>query len=98
MLFNVTYDIVTEESAENGETSEDGFIYEAVGLRIAIDGLFETRTSHVGGINFIESGDNWITVGNGMEHVTGAYESRSLHFPDNMTPASINRVVRLINA
>lgn len=100
--FNVTYEIVTPESAEDGEAAELGFIAEGVTLREALEFVSETRTSHVGGVHAIEANEypvrapRWITVSNGMEFMTGAYESRALHFPDSVTGASRRRVARLM--
>ncbi len=100
--FNVTFEIVTQESAEHGDAESRGFISENGNLRNAITDLFDTRTSHVDGVTAIEANEcpvtdpRWITVNNGMEHLTGDYESRSLHFPDHITPASRCRVAKLI--
>ncbi len=100
--FNVTYDIVTDESAEHGDTAENGFIAEDVSLRTALDYLFETRTNSCSGVTAIEANEcpvtdpRWITVNNGMEYLTGDYESRSMHFPDFVTPASRCRIARLV--
>lgn len=96
--FNVTYDIVTPESAEHGDIAEDGFIAENVGLRDAIDALFETRTRRVDGISYAESGDSYFTVGNGMEIETGAHETRRLHFPQSTTDSTWHRIARLLEA
>lgn len=99
--FNVTYDVVTPESAEHGD-SEAGFVAEDLPLRAALECLFETRTSRVDGVSAIEANEYpvefpyWLTVTNGMEFETGAYESRSLHFPDWVTGSSRRRVARLI--
>lgn len=101
-LFNVTFEIVTPESAENGDAEERGYIVEGATLREAIDALFETRTSQCAGLSCVEASDSdesaarWITAYNGAEYITGASESRSLHFPDNLTPASRARLVRLL--
>lgn len=101
-LFDVTYEIVTPESAENGDTEENGFIAERVSLREAISLVNGTRTCHVDGVTCIEADEHpvrspsWITVVNGMEFLTGAQESRSLHMPDNLTPASRLRIARLL--
>lgn len=100
--FNVTYEIVTPESAEQGDAEERGYIAEGLSLRDALACLSETRTSAVDGVSAIEANEypvscpRWLTVINGMEYRTGAQESRSLHFPDNVTPASRVRVARLI--
>ena len=100
--WNVTFEIVTEESAEHGDADSRGFISENVGLRDAIDSLFETRTCHIDGVSSIEANEypvtdpRWITVNNSREYLTGDYESRSIHFPDPVTPASRRRVAKLI--
>lgn len=102
--FNVSYEIVTQESAEYGDADERGFISELVPLRDAVSDLFDTRTCHVDRVTCIEAsssclhGGDWITVTNGMEFLTGAYESRSLHFPRNITKASATRLARLLGA
>jgi alcohol dehydrogenase class IV len=103
MVFSITYDIVTEESAEHGDTADAGFIAENMTLRDAVETLFETRTSQVDGVSAIEASEypvtcpQWVTVQNGMEYLTSAYESRSLHFPNDMTAASRVRVCRLVD-
>jgi len=98
MKFSVTYEIVTPESAEHGEAEESGFVIEGATLRDAVEAFRETRTAHCDGVVCVERCDRWITVRNGMEFQTGAYESRSLHYPDNMTNSSIMRIERLLNA
>lgn len=102
--FIVTYEIVTPESAENGESDEQG--YECIGctLRQAVEAVTGTRTNAVDGVECVEpsasdiSAARWVTVLNGMEFETGAQESRSLHFPDHMTAASKRRVCRMLGA
>ena len=102
--FNVTYEIVTPESAEQGDAEERGFIARDISLREAIELALETRTAEVGGIESIEPsehpGDNfrWITITNGTEYRTGAQESRSLHIPDHVTPSSRARLWALLRA
>lgn len=101
-LFTVTYDIVTPESAENGDTEESGFIAKHVPLREAMDLVTGTRTQYVDGVECMECDEypvrepRWITVINGREYTTGAQESRSLHMPENITPASRLRIARLL--
>ena len=101
-MFNVTYDITTPESAENGDYKESGYICEGVSLREAIDCFYETRASQCAGIIDINANEwpainpSWITVDNGGEYLTGAYESRSLHLPDSVTPSSKRRICRLL--
>lgn len=102
-MFNVTYEIVTEESAEQGDFEETGFVMEKASLREAFEAVFETRTAHCSGITGIDANCypinphfvSWFTVDNGMEFLTGARESRSFHFPDNLTASTKARILRL---
>lgn len=102
MRFAVTYEIITPESAEQGDAEERGYISQGVTLREAIQDVHATRTSQVSGVECIEANDSnpanarWITVYNGSEYLTGAHESRSLHMPDSLTGASRARLVRLV--
>lgn len=74
----------------------------SMGLRDALELVRDTRTSRVDGVAGIEANEypvtcpRWITVYNGMEYETGATESRSIHFPDHITPASRRRIARLM--
>lgn len=101
--FNVTYEIVTPESAEEGDAAERGFVIEDVPLRTAIMHVQATRTNEVDGVSAIEPSSSglafdWITIVNGMEFTTGATESRSLHIPNAVTPSSRVRIARLLGA
>jgi len=104
MKFNVTYEIWGEADAEAGDTDRRGFISEDTDLRSAVTDLFETRTAHCSGIECVEpnccrpdfQNARWITAYNGMEFLTGDRESRSLHFPESMTPASRARLCKLL--
>ena len=104
MKFAVTYEITTPESAEHGDAEERGYVCEDSDLRSALRDLHETRTSRVDGVECIDcdsyptTAPRWITVCNGMEFLTGANESRSLHLPAGITPASARRVARLAGA
>ena len=70
--------------------------------RDAIDALRDIRTSMCGGVESIECDESpvraprWVTITNGTEYETGAQESRSLHFPPELTPASRRRIARLV--
>lgn len=102
MQFCVSYEIVTSESAENGEAEERGVIDEGLTLREAIKEVQRTRTNLVDGIESVSTDSwpvkvvRWITVHNSAEYETGARESRTLHLPDNVTPASSRRIARLL--
>ena len=94
-VFSVTFEIVTEESAADGEAEERGFICERVGLREALKELFATRTNLVDSCQGLDTSIGILTMVNGMEFETGAYESRSLHMPRNVTGATYGRIARL---
>jgi hypothetical protein len=97
--FNVTYDIVTPESAEHSDTDECGFIEEGATLRDAISAVLRGRTrKRDSGDGASYDGDNTVIVGNGMEFETGAYETRYLHIPELVTGASARRIARLAGA
>ena len=96
--FNVTYDIVTPESTELGDTDETGFIAEQVDLRTAVNELFQCRTSACDSGNGLEDSGRWFSYYHGMEFETGAYETRALHPPRSCTGASYARLARLLNS
>ncbi len=102
--FSVTYEITTPESAENGDAEVRGYIAENVSLREAVQCLFETRTSQCDGISALEPSDScaesarWFSVYNGTEFLTGANETRSIHFPESMTPARRAHLIALLTA
>lgn len=101
-MFDVTYEIVTPESAERGDAEERGYIGFNLGLRDAIYEVLQTRTSLVEGIEAIEFSDSsvenarWLDVCNGAEFETDAQESRSLHFPEHLTASTKRRIMRLV--
>ena len=97
MLFNVTCETITPESAEHGEADSRGFEAEDVSLREAIDimGCGE------GGIEADEhpvTNPSWITAYDVTRDRAywerGETVNRSLHFPGAMTTASKLRVCR----
>ena len=102
MSYSVTYDITTPESAAHGDHAESGFISRDVPLREALANLWQTRTRYVDGVHAIESDcseparASSVRVINGTEFESGAVESRSIHFPDNLTSASRARLCRAI--
>ena len=97
MKFNVTFDVVTEESAQDGDTAESGFISQDVSLSAAVADVLDSFSNTVDGRN-IETGDRWISVQWGMDWQSGDYESRCLHRPANCTNASWSRICRLVEA
>jgi hypothetical protein len=101
-IFNVSYSIVTPESADHGDYSEHGVIVapsDGFSLKDAIDEATKTRTNLCGGIESVDAylmGDGAFvaTITNGAEFETGASETRTL-FIQGITPVSARRLARL---
>lgn len=101
--FRVTYDIVTPESAENGDTAENGFVLPGgyhVDVATAIadtegDYEMDLRTA----LNYVcpqENSGRWFTECDGRENYrTGEHETRSLHPPRSITASSYRRLCKL---
>ena len=97
--FNITYQIITPESAENGDYAETGFYLKNVNLREAfnaIDGCASEADTWPVSLNnpprwftgyVIEDRDYW---------ELGQRETRSLHLPDSITPSSALRIAKLL--
>ena len=101
-VYRVTYDIVTEESAEEGDTADSGYILESAPLREAMQCVKATRTNQVDGVECIAAHSfaadgrvRFIEINNGPEFLTDSRESRTLHIPGTVTPASSRRIARL---
>jgi hypothetical protein len=101
ITFAVTYEIITEASTEDGEAEETGFISRDADLRSALRLVQETDSAHCSQTG-IEASDSdptaarWFTVYNSADYITGAYENRALHLPENTTASSRRRVARLL--
>lgn len=93
-MFNVTYEIVTPESAEYGDAEERGFIAENVSLREAID-LIGNRADEAD--CYPVNHPRWFTnYEYNEDYTTGARESRSIHLPNHLTESSRQRIRRLL--
>lgn len=96
MRFAITYDVVTDESAEAGDVAERGYISRGSTLREAVEAFSDVRRAN----GYVEANEcpveapRWLTAYG--EHVEGRAETRSLHFPDSITPASRRRLARLL--
>lgn len=103
-IFDVTYDIVTPESAKIGDSAARGFAADSVSLRDAVMALHQTRTSAVDGVSAIECDSlpcthpRWVSIVNGTEFKTGAVETRSLHIPCTLSAHTARRIARLLGA
>lgn len=96
MLFDITYEIITPESAEDGEAAESGFESQGITLRDAWEfmrwngGHCEASDSHI-------HQARWLTFYGGQDTMTGGYTNYSLHFPEALSPSSKNRIAKLFN-
>lgn len=102
-MFSVTYEIITPESAEDGDAAESGYVAEGVSLREAIDLVTATDSCHCAQESiqcdeYPVTSPRWITVNNSADYLTVTAENRSLHIPGHITPASRVRIARLLGA
>lgn len=102
-MFRITYDIVTEESVENGEITESGYIMTGGWhgdvktpedmAAVALDLRSALRLCDGG----LEDCGQWFMQSQGeTNYRTGEEETRSLHPPRNITSASYGRLKRLL--
>lgn len=96
-MFSITYEIITEESAEHGEPEETGFELEDISLREAHEFLRWT-----GGYCETNCSDarqaTWISFYCEPDYMTGETKNYALHIPKSATAASRARIARLFKA
>lgn len=106
--FRVTYDIVTHESAENGDTAENGFI-DSHGFQEPIESAMKIDRKEFADLFDMplrealrlccpneDCGNWWSETDGNQDYQTGAVETRALHPPKNITGASYARLSRLM--
>lgn len=108
MLVNVTYETVTPESAEWGDYEDCGFL-DASGLRHSANGLWGEAAGklkaecamplrdalrHVAPA--FREDSSFYEIDGRNDYRTGEVETRALHMPDSVTPASLARIARLL--
>jgi hypothetical protein len=99
--FTVTYEIVTEDSAENGEAVACGALADKLSLRDALSYVNATDSCHCSQSS-VEASDSrvcearWFTVYNSANYLSGNYENRSLHVPAAVTASSRLRIARIL--
>jgi len=94
-MFRVTYDIVTYESAEHGDTAEAGFVQPGGWHTEDSESLSLREAANL--VGNLEDSGSWFTEIDGTEdYRTGAVERRSLHPPRNITTASYARLKRVL--
>ena len=102
--FHVTYEIVTEESAEHGDTAENGYVH-ANGGRDSIDiapldaedYAMDLRTALRHCQPQYDCGSWFDQEAQVEDYSTDEHVSYSLHPPRNITPSSYARLRRLLN-
>jgi hypothetical protein len=98
-LFNVTFERITDESAEIGDAEERGFIAEDVSLRAALSYASQTISAEMSAAEPNDSNISaarWITFYGGRDIHDGDFVNASIHFPEHITGASRARLVRLL--
>lgn len=97
MMFNITYEITTPESAENGDFEETGFIIQDASFKEAMEELRWHRGCYVEANEYPVRDPRWFTFyETGVDYQTGATTNLSLHLPANITASSARRIARLI--
>lgn len=96
--FCVTYDVITPESAEDGDSADRGFASPG-GWRHDDRALMTLREAlSVAGGPFEDSGSWWSTIDADTDYRTGEDTFYAIHPPQNVTRASYARVSRLLGA
>ncbi len=101
MMFRVCYEIVTPESAENGDVAEQGFVTPGEWRWNAdtfLDGpaMAMTLREAMQLCYPVEESGYWWSGEPVQDYRTGAWERRSIHPPENITASSYGRVARLL--
>ncbi len=95
--FNISYDIVTPESAEAGCTEDSGMHAEGLTFREAMDELRWHRGCEVEADSYPLQRPRWFTfIAADTDYATGAVTSYSLHIPEHITEASRQRIARIV--
>jgi hypothetical protein len=92
ILISKTYEIITEESAENGEAAESGFIWEDAELTFKeLVGLLQNFPDPSCWPLTSDSADGseWFGSNAEQDFRTGDYESEAIHYSLNNHPRSL---------
>lgn len=98
VVFTLTFERITPESAEQGDVAERGVLAENVSLREAFEHLWYAERG-VEASEWPVQCPRWLT---GYEthrcSDTGAIGNVSMHFPESVTAASRRRIYRLLTS
>lgn len=97
LTFRVTYDVVTEESARDGDTADSGF-YSRGGWKHddPSDWTLREVVSEFGRGTFENSGSWFSSCDSREDYQTGDSTSFAVHPPRTITPASYQRIRRIL--
>jgi hypothetical protein len=97
-IFAVTYDVVTEESAEDGGTADSGFFHPG-GWKTDADDRSEWSLKEVvsrfGRRGFEDSGSWFSSADSDIDYLTGEHTTYAIHPPRTITSASYQRLRRI---
>jgi hypothetical protein len=105
--FLITYEVVTPESAEHGDTAENGYLMpggwrqpvETVEMDRDREALEFNLRSAVNYLGCVEDAGSWFVEADGRDNYRDGSNTRySLHPPKNITPSSYGRLARLLKA
>lgn len=104
--FSVTFERYTSESVENGDAEERRYLIESGTLRECVDEFLELPALDTIEADCcpvtMEHPPRWFQATQGSDHYLYAEsdndegESRALHIPDSVTPASRIRLARVL--
>ncbi len=95
--WNVTFTVITEESAENGDYAETGFEASDVSFRDVLEFFGYPYLGYVEGNEWpITETVRWFTVLGDADLRTGNVRDVSLHIPEQITGSSRLRIARLL--
>ena len=96
-MFNITFETISPESAENGDFEETGFLHEGLTFREAMDVLRWKRGCYVEADSYPVRNPRWFTFYNAEEHhLCGSVTHWSLHIPEHITESSRRRIAKLV--
>ena len=100
-MFHVTYEIVSQESAEHGEAESRGYVMpgEWHHENETGDNCGLSLRDAVSLVGCLEDSGSWFTeIDSREDYATGDHERRSLHPPRTISAASYDRLKRLLRA
>lgn len=96
--FSITYEIITHESAEEGDAADEGFVVENVTLGEALSHISTPLTPSRHPFDPSHPYTWFNTIDADVDYRTGDGEHRALHLPRNLTTSTRQRIARLVGA